>query len=212
MSKLKDLERKLEELQKDNADIGAYKDYGEVTKALLDEIKSLSGTVESLKSDLRDSDKDKKEKSIKPNPVYTPKAKTGMYEIDGEKFTIDISEPWSPFYGDKGGLASWLASEYKTADFMGVVEKYMTRTPKGLKQSLTYHSLSNMPGLWSAKYARIKVHTSFNQLAGLHSISDLLSNSSNLLFGRFPSLDEMHKPEIIARNIEDHYVNMGVLK
>jgi hypothetical protein len=39
MSKLKDLERKLAELQKDNADIGAYSAYGEVMGEILQLLK-----------------------------------------------------------------------------------------------------------------------------------------------------------------------------
>jgi hypothetical protein len=39
MSKLKDLERKLAELQKDNADIGAYSAYGEVMGEILELLK-----------------------------------------------------------------------------------------------------------------------------------------------------------------------------
>jgi hypothetical protein len=52
MSKLKNLERKLEELQKDNAEIGAYSAYGEVMQGLLDEIRNLSEENSELKSSL----------------------------------------------------------------------------------------------------------------------------------------------------------------
>jgi tetratricopeptide (TPR) repeat protein len=59
MSKLKDLERKLAELQKDNADIGAYSAYGEVTQGLLDEIRAIqdvssSEEVNKLRQQLRE--------------------------------------------------------------------------------------------------------------------------------------------------------------